>query len=88
VRRASPTRRPLEIVIAEHHDSYLRFTIAASGTCWPVHLAVGLSLERLPRYLLRRDAIFGHDFRQHVRDLGIEEVLSTRHSRPMEPITR
>jgi len=32
---------------------------------------------QLPRYLLRdRDAIFGDDFREHVRDLGICEVLS------------
>jgi hypothetical protein len=30
------------------------------------------------RYLLRdRDAIFGQDFREQVRDLGIQEVLST-----------
>ena len=34
-----------------------------------------------PRYLLRdRDAIFGDEFRDQVRDLGIREVLSTPRS--------
>lgn len=33
--------------------------------------------EQLPRFLLRdRDAIFGNDFRKHVRGMGICEVLS------------
>jgi transposase InsO family protein len=33
--------------------------------------------DQLPRYLLRdRDAIFGHKFRDQVRDMGIHEVLS------------
>ena len=37
--------------------------------------------EHPPRYLLRdRDAIFGHDFRDQVRDIGIEEILSTPRS--------
>src|SRR5215469_10053907 len=36
---------------------------------------------KLPRYLLRdRDAIFGHDFREQVRDMGICEVLSAPRS--------
>jgi hypothetical protein len=34
--------------------------------------------DQLPGYLLRdRDAIYGQDFREQVRDMGIEEVLST-----------
>ena len=34
-----------------------------------------------PRYLLRdRDAIFGDNFREQVRDLGIREVLCAPHS--------
>jgi len=34
-----------------------------------------------PRYLLRdRDAIFGHDFRDQVQDMGIEEILSSPRS--------
>ncbi len=38
-------------------------------------------LGQLPRYLLRdRDAIFGDDFREHVRDMGICEVLSAPRS--------
>jgi len=37
--------------------------------------------DQLPRYLLRdRDAIFGQDFREQVRDMGIREVLSTPRS--------
>ena len=36
---------------------------------------------QLPRYLLRdRDAIFGGDFREHVRDMDICEVLSAPRS--------
>jgi putative transposase len=37
--------------------------------------------DPLPRYLLRdRDAIFGNAFRGQVRDMGIDEVLSTPRS--------
>jgi transposase InsO family protein len=37
--------------------------------------------DQLPRYLLRdRDTIFGNDFRDQVRDLGIREVLSAPRS--------
>jgi len=37
--------------------------------------------EQLPRYLLRdRDAIFGHAFRDQVRDMGIHEVRCTPRS--------
>src|SRR5262249_55861527 len=37
--------------------------------------------EHFPHYLLRdRDAIFGHGFREQVRDMGIEEVLSAPRS--------
>ena len=37
--------------------------------------------DQFPRYLLRdRDAIFGHQFKEQVRDMGIEEVLSTPRS--------
>jgi hypothetical protein len=32
--------------------------------------------DQLPGYLLRdRDAIYGRDFREQVRDMGIEEVF-------------
>jgi transposase InsO family protein len=37
--------------------------------------------DQLPHYLLRdRDAIFGNDFREQVRDMGICEVLSAPRS--------
>jgi len=37
--------------------------------------------DQFPRYLLHdRDAIFGNDFREQVRDMGIREVLSTPRS--------
>ena len=43
--------------------------------------AGGLSLRPLPRYLLRdRDVIFGDEFREQVRDMGIHQVLSTPRS--------
>jgi transposase InsO family protein len=44
-------------------------------------IARGLPFNQSLRYLLRdRDAIFGQDFRRQVRDMGIEEVLSTPRS--------
>src|SRR5215472_285345 len=44
-------------------------------------IARGLPFNQSLRYLLRdRDAIFGQDFRRQVRDMGIEEGLSTPHS--------
>ena len=47
----------------------------------PISTAGGLPFDQLPRYLLRdRDAIFGTDFRDQVRDMGIEEVLSAPRS--------
>ncbi len=43
--------------------------------------AGGISFDQLPRYMLRdRDTIFGEDFREQVRDMGICEVLSGRRS--------
>jgi transposase InsO family protein len=42
---------------------------------------VTFPFDQLPRYLLRdRDRIFGQDFREQVRDMGIEEVLSSPRS--------
>jgi hypothetical protein len=43
--------------------------------------AGGIPFDQLPRYLLRdRDRIFGDDFREQVRDMGICEVLSAPRS--------
>ena len=43
--------------------------------------AEAIPFAQLPRYLLRdRDAIFGHEFREQVRDMGICEVLSAPRS--------
>jgi len=43
--------------------------------------AEGLPRDQPPRYLLHdRDAIFGDEFREQVRDMGIHEVLSTPRS--------
>jgi putative transposase len=40
-----------------------------------------LFLRPTPGYLLRdRDAIYGQDFREQVRNMGVEEVLSTPRS--------
>jgi transposase InsO family protein len=49
----------------------------------PGHCRFGLDVpfDQLPRYRLHdRDAIFGTDFRDQVRDLGIREGLSTPRS--------
>ena len=45
------------------------------------HAREAFPFDQLPRYLLRdRDAIFGLEFREQVRDMGIHEVLSTPRS--------
>jgi len=45
------------------------------------HAREAFPFDQLPRYLLRdRDAIFGLEFREQVRDMGIQEVLSTPRS--------
>ena len=67
------------LVLAHERRRILHFNVTAHPTAeWT---GQQLREAQLPRYLLRdRDAIFGHDFREQVRDMGICEVLSTPRS--------
>ena len=71
------------LVLAHDRRRILHF----NGTAHPnaewtgQQLREAFPFDQLPQYLLRdRDAIFGHDFQEHVRDLGIREVLSAPRS--------
>src|SRR5205823_6508289 len=71
------------LVLAHDRRRVLHFNVTAQPTAeWTgQQLRDAFPFDQLPRYLLRdRDAIFGTDFRDQVRDLGIGEVLSTPHS--------
>ena len=71
------------LVLAHDRRRILHFNVTAHPTAeWTgQQLREAFPFDQLPRYLLRdRDAIFGHDFREQVRDLGIQEVLSTPRS--------
>src|SRR6266851_524146 len=71
------------LVLAHDRRRILHFNVTAHPTAdWTgQQLREAFPFAQLPRYLLRdRDAIFGDDFREHVRDLGICEVLSAPRS--------
>jgi putative transposase len=77
-----PFPNPLLFLVLVHdRRRTLQFNVTA-------HLAAewtGQQLRKafplIDRYLLRdRDAIFGNNFREQVRDLGISQVLSAPHS--------
>ena len=75
----------LYVFLVLAHDR--RRTVHCNVTAHPTAEWTGQQLrdafpfDQLPRYLLRdRDAIFGQDFREQVRDMGIREVLSTPRS--------
>ena len=71
------------LVLAHDRRRILHFNVTAHPTAeWTgQQLREAFPFDQLPRYLLRdRDAIFGLDFREQVRDLGIDEVLSTPRS--------
>jgi transposase InsO family protein len=67
------------LVLAHDRRRILHFNVTAHPTAeWTVQqLREAFPFAQLPRYLLRdRDAIFGSDFREQVRDMGIRGVLS------------
>src|SRR6202795_2442689 len=67
------------LVLAHDRRRILHFNVTAHPTAeWTAQqLREAFPFDQLPRFLLRnRDAIFGNDFREHVRDMGICEVLS------------
>ena len=71
------------LVLAHDRRRILHFNVTAHPTAeWTgQQLREAFPFDQLPRYLLRdRDAIFGLDFREQVRDMGIHEVLSTPRS--------
>ena len=71
------------LVLAHGRRRILHFNVTAHPTAeWTgQQLREAFPFDQLPRYLLRdRDAIFGNDFREQVRDMGIQEVLSTPRS--------
>ena len=71
------------LVLAHDRRRILHFNVTAHPTAeWTgQQLREAFPFDQLPRYLLRdRDRIFGDDFREQVRDMGICEVLSAPHS--------
>jgi len=71
------------LVLAHNRRRILHFNVTAHPTAeWTgQQLREAFPFDQLPRYLLRdRDAIFGDEFREQVRDMGIHEVLSTPRS--------
>jgi putative transposase len=71
------------LVLAHDRRRILHFNVTAHPTAeWTgQQLREAFPFDQLPRYLLRdRDAIFGDDFREQVRDIGIREVLSAPRS--------
>jgi transposase InsO family protein len=71
------------LVLAHDRRRILHFNVTAHPTAeWTAQqLREAFPFDQGPRYLLRdRDAIFGDNFREQVRDLGIREVLCAPHS--------
>src|SRR5690349_1806442 len=71
------------LVLAHDRRRILHCNVTAHPTAeWTgQQLREAFPFDQLPRYRLRdRDAIFGADFREQVRDMGIREVLSTPRS--------
>ena len=71
------------LVLAHDRRRMVHFNVTAHPTAeWTgQQLREAFPFDQLPRYLLRdRDAIFGDEFREQVRDMGIHEVLSTPRS--------
>ena len=71
------------LVLAHDRRRILHFNVTDHPTAqWTgQQLREAFPFAQLPRYLLRDgDAIFGHDFGEQVRDMGIFEVLSAPRS--------
>ena len=72
------------LVLAHDRRRIVHFNVTAHPTAeWTgQQLRQAFHFNQLPRYLLRdRDTIFGYEFRDQVRDMGIREVLSAPRSR-------
>jgi len=71
------------LLIARDRRRIVHFNVTAYPTAeWTgQQLRNSFPYDEFPRYLLRdRDAIFGHAFKEQVRDMGIEVVLSAPRS--------
>ena len=70
------------LVLAHDRRRILHFNVTAHPTAeWTGQQLREAPFDQLPRYLLRdRDAIFGDEFREQVRGMGICEVLSAPRS--------
>jgi putative transposase len=71
------------LVLAHPRRRIVHFNVTAHPTAeWTgQQLRNASPFDQFPGYLLRdRDVIFGQDFRQQVRDMGIDEVLSAPRS--------
>lgn len=71
------------LVLAHDRRRIVHFNVTAHPTAeWTAHqLREAFPWDSVPRYLLRdRDRIFGRDFVEQVKAMGIKEVLSTPRS--------
>src|ERR1035438_2626843 len=71
------------LVLAHERRRILHFNVTAHPTAeWTAQqLREAFPFEQIPRYLLRdRDRIFGGEFREDVKAMGIQEVLSAPRS--------
>jgi putative transposase len=78
----------VSLVLAHDRRRIVHINVTAHPTAeWTEQqLREAFLFDQLTRYLLRdRDAIFGQDFREQVRDMGIREVLSAPRSPWREP---
>jgi putative transposase len=71
------------LVLAHDRRRVVHFNVTAHPTAeWTAQqLREAFPFDQTPRYLLRdRDKIFGHTFREQVKDMKVEEVLSAPRS--------
>jgi putative transposase len=71
------------LVLAHERRRIVHFAVTAHPTAeWTAHqLREAFPWEAAPRYLLRdRDRIFGHEFVNQVRAMGMQQVLSAPRS--------
>ena len=71
------------VVLAHDRRRVLHFNVTEHPTAaWTAQQIVdAFPDDSAPSYLLRdRDKIYGHSFRQRVKDMGIDEILTAPHS--------
>jgi hypothetical protein len=70
-------------VISHARRQVIHFNVAANPTAqWTANQEIeAFPWDTAPRYLLRDcDSIFGRVFRQRIKSMGIEEVMTVFHS--------